>query len=78
MPRYLTRKEKRIIKNLKGSLAIISGTLQRELSKRKIENVPISDEEMAQLSRTEYLIAFTLIRLEGFEELKRGAKNNAR
>ncbi len=74
MSKYLTRKEKRIIKNLKESLTAMSDTMNKEVLKRSNEGSLVTDEEMSQISRTAYLISLTLLRLERFEEARRGGR----
>ncbi len=74
MPKYLTRKEKKIIKNLKESLTAMSDTMNKEVLKRSNEGALMTDEELERMSRTEYLISLTLLCLERFEEAKRGGK----
>ena len=74
MEPHLTRKEKRIIKNLKESLTAMSDTMNKEVLKRSNEGALMTDEELERMSRTEYLISLTLLCLERFEEAKRGGE----
>lgn len=74
MAKHLTRKEKRIIKNLKESLTAMSDIVSRDTLKIENDDILITDEELERMSRTAYLISLTLLRLKGFEELREGTK----